>query len=197
MDSGQSIRIVNSGDRVFSFPYAGNIIEIPAGKDRFVPFDCMVAWMGHPNLRNTGYDLWRDEAYSNLCLFYGVTTVEGVDVDGLPKIEAWDMDGNRLSTVLDDPTGERIKVTAAPQTDTALMAAELARMRTALTTAGIDVDGGNEPDVSPVVLSPEAEIGNSKSPFGVDTGSNLGATGPVTDGLPPVDEPNQVKVGKR
>jgi len=169
----QSIRLKNAGTEPFEHLYAGEMVRIEPGSELFVPFDAMVAFMGHPNLRNNEYENWRDESYMNLCLFYGAVGVEGVDVKVLPKLEAWDSDGNRISTILDDPSGERIQVDAPEHSDTAIMAQQLAAMKAAMESAGIDIPDANT--AAPAAPSVPA--------------------GPITDEMPPADEPVKVKVG--
>jgi hypothetical protein len=164
----ESIRLKNVGTELFSHVYGNEVVAIEPGSEKFVPFDVMVAFMGHPNVRNNEYERWRDESYNNLCLFYGAQTIDGIDSDVLPQLEAWDSDGNRISTILDDPAGDNLQVDAAPHTDTAIMAQQIAEMKAAMETAGITV-----PDPAPVSLP----------------------AGPITDEMPPADKPVKVKVG--
>lgn len=171
----QSIRLVNAGDEPFEHIYDGEMVRIAPGSELFVPFDVMVAFMGHPNLRNTDYENWRDEAYINLCLFYGALELEsGPNPAKLPKLEAWDSEGNRISTIIDDPTGARLTVdTSQPHSDTAIMAQQLAAMAAAMKEAGIEVPAIDPAAPAPVTLP----------------------AGPITDEMPPADEPVKVKVG--
>lgn len=112
------VRVVNTGDT--DLVLRGNTVyTIPAGKDRIIPFPEAASWFGDPRLQNVGRDKMRDLAYRQVQAMWGYT--EGMQYpkdnwqphlgvwtweDFKPKAECYDMEGNRIFMVIDDPNGE-------------------------------------------------------------------------------------------
>jgi hypothetical protein len=113
------IRIKNVGDT--DLVLRGNVrYTIPAGNDRIIPFTEAASWFGDPRLRNEGRDQMRTMAWRQIQNLWGFT--EGMtylkdrwDVtqgfktwdDFKPKVEMYDMDGERVYFIIDDPDGEQ------------------------------------------------------------------------------------------
>lgn len=209
-DVEQSVRIANEGDDTLRLQYADTLITLAPGQSRFVPFDVMVAWMGHPDLRNGEYDAWRTEAYENLALFYGALTLDGVDRTLLPALAAYDEDDNRISTILDDPEGASLGVAAATRNpsghgDAEILARKVERLEAMLDSAGI-VDPArpipSDPSTPPPVDTPSTvkpktrkkPVKKAVERIEVQDSGDVPA-GPITDSLPPADDPDIVKIG--
>lgn len=192
----QSVRLVNNGDQDFVYPYDGRMVTIPAGGELFVPFNAMVAWMGHPNLRNTDYDRWREESYNNLCLFYGALTTQGANPEKLPKLAAYDTEGNRITTILDDPSGATLVVdtsNTSEHSDMAILAQQVRTLTSALSAAGIEVgaDGSITTAAGQAARATvEQELAPDPTPGDIER-----PAGPITDEMPPADVPTIIKVG--
>lgn len=101
----QFITIRNEDTEDFVAKYDGEYLTIPAGGQRTFAWDVMVCWMGDPNLFNTEVENIRDEAYKNICTFHNARGLTGNEPDLLPKLAAYDEDGNRIVTIMDDPDG--------------------------------------------------------------------------------------------
>lgn len=113
------IKIVNTGDKPIIL--AGNVrYEIAVGAERIIPFVEAASWFGDPRLQNVGRDAARDMAWRLTQNLWGYTEGMQYPVDpydasaGLmtweqfrPKFDAFDMNGEPVYFIIDDPLGER------------------------------------------------------------------------------------------
>jgi hypothetical protein len=126
------VRLKNSGDTDISLPYRdpslGNreeTITFAAGEEKVVPWDVLVLFCGDPNVVNKEYWRERDEAVETLHLMYGAMSLAGPDSSKLPKLEAYTIDGDRISTLIDDPIGAGITPKADDTSDVGRLQAQI------------------------------------------------------------------------
>lgn len=90
-------------------------IVIAPGAERIVPSEYATIAFGNPAARNEGKQKNRDAELKAARTWWGhypgIDTEEDWERDG-PKFEVYDMDGNRIWMVLDDPTGEHAAAVA-------------------------------------------------------------------------------------
>lgn len=143
MASGDVVRLVNEGDTPFTDMYGSRPYSIPVGGQLMVDYDAVCLWLGHPQAND--YDprnRVRTQEYHRLRSRYGVDAQElemqlqklPVDTDELfqrlrPSLAAYDMAGDRIVTVADDPSGDSL----SPAIDTSgdsqqLIMARMAQM---------------------------------------------------------------------
>lgn len=135
----QLVKIKNTGDTDFRQMYGPkDLVEIPAGDEIIVPYSYLVAFMGDPNVRNG--DRWREreELYDLFVLMYG-------GKDTIPKLEAYDLNDNRIITVLDDPAGSNLTPVANDTTDVGLLQRQIDELSARLSTS--EQETVSEPDV--------------------------------------------------
>lgn len=132
----------------FSYPYGNDweMVVIPPRKEKIVPWSVMTAFMGDPTLRNTDYWRERDEVYEKLIVFYGGEA---------PKIEAYTLDGARITTILDDPAGDAMAPQPGNTSDVGLLQKQIEAMQqkldalaraelTGIADAVVDVEGEDD-----------------------------------------------------
>lgn len=151
----QYVSILNVSEDDFTAKYDGEYLTIPAGRSKTVPYDIMVVWMGDPEVRNLGADRERDEAYKNICGFFHARSMTGNHPELLPHLEAYTDDGDRIITIMDDPTGNSLTVDAAEGSDVASLQKQIAAQQKALETLTARLDA--EVEVLTDVPEREAE----------------------------------------
>lgn len=85
----------------------GNVTIDPGAK-RILPLDYATIHFGHPAARNEGKDKARDVEYKNARRMWGFYPgiYDEADWEAMrPKVECYDLDGERVYMVLDDPDG--------------------------------------------------------------------------------------------
>lgn len=110
------VRVRNVGDKPFNGKFSNQLYTILPDSEAFVPWDAMALWMGNPDVRDVGRNRDRTDLYRRLRVRYGVYEHEDRLVN-LPKLEAYDIDGRRITTVLDDPEGKTVTAASASTAD--------------------------------------------------------------------------------
>lgn len=110
------VRAVNVGAHDIPISHDRQLLVVPAGGDRVVPWNAMVSLWGDPA---TSDDANQTRVQVGLHLRGHFGWFAGLDDEPTwetrrPKIEWYTLDGARIWTVLDDPTGEKA---AAANTD--------------------------------------------------------------------------------
>lgn len=114
------IKIVNTGNKTITL--AGNTrYEIAVGAERIIPFVEAASWFGDPRLQNVGRDTARDMAWRLTQNLWGYTEGMQYPVDPhdasagfmtwdefKPKFEAFDMNGEQVYFIIDDPLGTAV-----------------------------------------------------------------------------------------
>lgn len=113
----QVVRLRNPKQKVHKDQYANVKYSIPAGGEIVVPWNAATLWLGDPRILD-------DEARGHFARAEELNRVltrmgsGGLDGRGLseperaaadhPGIEVYDIDGNRIEMLLDDPEGENV-----------------------------------------------------------------------------------------
>lgn len=120
-DIGDIVRVVNKADDPFVIAWDGRNYKLEPGKDQFVPFECATLWFGDPRSTNLVQSAVNDKGIRSfipdresevrrLRVKYGNQGGDERYVQVHPFVEVYDVEGNRINTVLDDPDGETINV---------------------------------------------------------------------------------------
>lgn len=127
----QFVTIVNQDpDEPYIGKYDGEYITIPAaGGRKTVEYDVMVVWMGDPKVENTERYQERREVFNRICSLHHARGLTGNDPDLLPALEAYDEDGTRIITVMDDPDGVNLIPDAGEQTDIGKLQRQIERLQ--------------------------------------------------------------------
>lgn len=191
------VRIVNRDPEVpFIGKYDGDYIAIPAGGEKIVTEDVMRVWMGDPNLTNTGRHNDRQDAYNRICMFHHARGLTGNDPDLLPPLEAYTEDGERIITIMDDPTGELTVPDSTGDSDIAKLQRQIEKLEAQMQARMAGLVDGAEGDIT------SAEIGGRSRPEG-EIRAEIDAEdddADITTDTPdlgiPSDDPTTVPVGE-
>lgn len=116
----QLVRLRNIGEKRFSDHYANQRYVIEPQAQTIVPYEALKLWTGDPayvgDARLTEMD--------RLMIRYGKLTDEDPWDHICPKLEAEDLDGQKITTVLEDPDGFSV----TPVNTTVREAADLERV---------------------------------------------------------------------
>lgn len=127
--SGDMMRVVNVGDKDFTDSWDGNKFSIPAGSEKFIPFDAIEVWLGHPDAMDTSENnRVRLAEYTRLRVRYGAYEFDDRWEENKPHLEVYTLDGERITTVIDDPEGEGINPNTQTQLENRLLSEQLHRM---------------------------------------------------------------------
>ena len=197
----QLLRFVNVDDHPITLKHAqtGKVV-MPPGAERILPIEYATLNVGHPNARNEGKNLWRDQALAHLYTRWGYYPGLMTDADWedmRPKIELYTVDTNeRVYSVLEDPEGTLANpssLTGVEPTDGNFLQAQVASMQaqierlTALIASSQNVD----PSMTRTAPSPE-QMGISTDDIGAALTQVQGEQ--AEDTIPP--PPKGEKVGK-
>lgn len=128
--SGDMMRVVNVGDKEFKDGWDGNKFVIPPGGERFVPFDAIEVWLGHPDAMDTSENnRVRLAEYTRLRVRYGAYEFDDKWEENKPRLEVYTLEGDRVTTVVDDPEGEGITPDQQTVLENRLLSEQLARMQ--------------------------------------------------------------------
>ncbi len=144
--AGEVVRIHNKGEAPFVGGYAQNRYVIPVEGVAVVPIEAAQHWAGRWYLNDRDRHKERTTEYERLMVLYGIfddahesgITTEEKRETQIPKFEVYDLDGNQITTVLDDPTGKGSNPVDTTKMEKELIderIAELTRQVTALTAA--------------------------------------------------------------
>lgn len=131
------VRIVNKWDRPLRLPHDEHgDREVPVGGEAFLSLDYIAVAFGHPNAADVGKNQHRTKAYRNALRFWG--HYPGLEAEigewetRAPQYEVYNLDGERIWTVLEDPKGEKGGGHAAvgvADPSAAAMSAEIVELR--------------------------------------------------------------------
>lgn len=112
----QLCRIVNEGDEPFTSKWEGNTFTIKPKSEIMVTLDAANRWTGNAATVNDGKVNARREEYNRLRVLYGAYENDEKWVKNQPHLAVYDLDGNRINTVIEDPEGTRLTATPADKT---------------------------------------------------------------------------------
>lgn len=133
MPPGDVVRVKNVSKRTFVGGYAQQRYEVKAGKQAVVPREAAQHWTGRWDLLD-GRKKDRAAEYERLMVLYGIFSDSSGSEDekrekNIPQLEVWDLEDNRIDTVLDDPTGEKIHPVASTAHEKGLVDEQIATLR--------------------------------------------------------------------
>lgn len=128
VDNGDIVRAVNTGDLPFTIGWDSRQYKLEPGKDTFIPFEAACLWFGDPRSSNSIQSIKnqhgmvsfvpdRDSEVRRLRVKYGNIGGDERFVDPGPSVDLYDLEGNQITTVLDDPEGDDVTVATPTITD--------------------------------------------------------------------------------
>lgn len=99
---GDFVTLLNEGDEPFTYRCLGQLHTLEPGRRRIVPWAHLDHLLGNPFLTNATNERARAKEYERIRTLYGHTTPR----EEWPKLAAFDSDGDRITTIVDDPEGE-------------------------------------------------------------------------------------------
>lgn len=121
-----TVRLRNLGTTLWTDKWNNQQYRCAPGGEALVPFAGVCLWFGHPaaiDIPGDPKQKYRTEEFQRLCVKYGVYDKHqefvpgqvfqddrGNDKNPIPQVEVYDLEGEKLITVLEDPEGH----TAAP-----------------------------------------------------------------------------------
>jgi hypothetical protein len=128
------VRVVNRGDAPYTIMYDSKPYKLMPGEDSFIPFSAACVWFGDP--RSTGqigavqnergirsYIPDRDTEVRRLRAKYDNQFGDESTIIRHPVVEVYAVTGERITTVLDDPSGESVNVATQTVTEQGNMVA--------------------------------------------------------------------------
>lgn len=150
--AGSVVRIINNSDRDFDGMYASQTYPIPSGREAIVPFEALCLWLGHPDAVDLGPGrMYRNDEFDRLRVRYGAfderdrdeNVITPADVkweQNKPLVEAWDLDGNRIITVVDDPLGKEKTPATSSIAQQDLIASQMESMKNQMAAMQAQLD---------------------------------------------------------
>ena len=117
------VRLLNVGDTTFTNKYGGTKYRIEPGKELYVDVAAAILWMGDPDVRNIdARNRNRADELTRLCVKYGCIGSPLQLRELGPQLEWYLQDGTRVTTIAEDPFGEKtlgtqLTESGAPSTD--------------------------------------------------------------------------------
>jgi hypothetical protein len=132
--AGEVVRLKNKGKTQFVGKYAQTRYAVEPGGELIVPREAMWHWFGRPFLVDTGKHKDRTTEWKRLQTLYGLFDDEAGSYDekfkqNVPQVEVYDLDGERIITVIDDPTGANISPADQTRQEKELLDEQIAKMR--------------------------------------------------------------------
>ena len=165
------VRMVNEGTSDFRQRYLTNIYTIPAKAEMIVPWEVMVAFCGNPYVVNTAKNPEREDVWRRLRVRYGL--YDNVDDWAAlrPQIACYSVTtGERLATVMDDPTGVGLLPTNRTIADDTAMQQQIAALTAQLQALNAQVMQQSGAQIVPTPIAPpEARLAADGLPVDDET----------------------------
>lgn len=130
LDIGDYVQVKNNDDKPLILTYDSRRHVIEPGATRPIPFECGNLYFGDPrsstniaskrdNVGRVQFIPDRATEVRRLRTLYDNQMGDDTIIDNHPDVEVYDYDGNRVTTVLDDPSGETVtaSVTSISEND--------------------------------------------------------------------------------
>lgn len=128
----ETLRVVNVGDRVFEGWFNRHLYRIDPGAAVFVPRGFVNIYLGDWELDDQmGRVYKRREDWERLQLRYSYTDPKQWEAS-VPRMEVFDLDGNKLTTILEDPEGVSVNVHETTIAEHETLQGEVTRLRNQL-----------------------------------------------------------------
>lgn len=152
--TSEVVRITNPTDRHFDWKFDGTSYPIRPHSEQIVPWGCMCLYLGNPNSRDIDSKRrYRTKELARLRVRYGAYENSKTWEANKPNLEAYTIDGDPITTVVDDPNAEPFDPTESNLTEVDLLRRrqqaleeELAALRGQMNLA---VAEENAPETSP------------------------------------------------
>jgi hypothetical protein len=125
------VKITNTGAVPFVGKWSGQRFEIRPGETKLVPEDAAWHWTGRHWLVGNR----RREELDRLKLLYGAhyslddLTAEELWERNKPSLEVWTLDGDKVTTVIDDPEGRTVTPSSESEAERDLLRSEIDALR--------------------------------------------------------------------
>lgn len=141
-----TVRIRNLGTENWSDKWNNQTYRCASGGEALVPFAGVCLWFGHPaavDIPGDPRQRYRTEEFQRLCVKYGVydhheefiAGQQALDDRGrqvrktIPLIEVFDLEGDKLTTVLEDPEGKTLAPFSMEEQANLDLRAQMAQMQ--------------------------------------------------------------------
>jgi hypothetical protein len=121
---GEYVTIANEGDTEFSYRCTGQRYTLTPGQRRIVPWIHLQKLLGDPFLTNATRERERAREYARIHAMHGRDS----NPAEWPKLVAYDSDGDRITTIVDDPDGAHALVARTDDLDAGALRAQLDQM---------------------------------------------------------------------
>lgn len=197
----QILRLKNVGTERFSDMYDNQKYVIEPGGESLAPYEAICLWLGDPEFRDLDARRRnRTDEYERLCTRLGVYHDQHLFESARPKLEAWTLDGQRITTVSEDPTGSGMTINVSSDSTTeAILRDQLDSMKQQMDaiTVALESAPNSQKLVLDAVSPQDASVAvDPKAPLDSLIISVNDSEAPFEDG-PPTDSPSKVKVGTR
>lgn len=145
-----TVRIRNVGTLPWSDKWNNQLYRCQPNGEALVPFAGVCLWFGHPSaidVPNDPKQRYRTEEFQRLCVKYGVydrheefvpgqvfVDDRGKDKNPIPQIEVYDLEGERLTTVLEDPDGTSMAPFSQAEQETLDLRVQIAQLQRQMQT---------------------------------------------------------------
>ena len=159
------VRLLNVGDTTFTNKYGGTKYRIEPGKELYVDVAAAILWMGDPDVRNIdARNRNRADELTRLCVKYGCIGSPLQLRELGPQLEWYLQDGTRVTTIAEDPFGEKtlgtqLTESGAPSTDAdsgSTAQKQISKLVDLLREQGIDISTDDLHE--PVEITDDGEI---------------------------------------
>lgn len=144
LQANDVVRIRNLMDREWSAMYNSQTYRMGPGGETIAPYIAVCNWFGHPEAVDMGpRERYRTDEYARLRVFYGVYDDEDKWDELTPKVEVYDLDGNRITTVIDDPSGSALTPAQSTVAERDLLVRQMAQMQKQMAAMQTQLDVQN------------------------------------------------------
>lgn len=184
-DIGDIVRVVNKGDAPFTIGWDSRQYKLEPGADSFVPFEAACLWFGDPRSTNSiqsatnqhglvSFIPDRDSEVRRLRVKYGNIGGDERFIDPAPDVEVYDLSGEVIVTVLNDPEGENVTLAAPTVVDQSNLMATIQRQQAQidLLLAQFGLQKKDEEEEGGEETSDDEEVELDDDGLPVDTSTN-------------------------
>lgn len=204
MQPGSVVRIRNTSDRTWKDGYNGLTYQALPGGEAIAPFEAACLWFGHPDAIDLGPGkTYRTDEYLRMRTRYGVLDVLVEDPNSghnvhtmepccpftqedqwkhnIPPVEVFDIDGNRIIMVIDDPEGSAVTPSSTSVAQQEILQTQLAAMQNQMAQLQAQLDAQTRGEAAEANSGP---IPDDQAPAMIP---GPGSTGPIRSDIPDPD----------
>lgn len=144
LQANDVVRIRNLMDKEWTGMYNSQTYRMSPGGECIAPYIAVCNWFGHPEAVDIGpRERYRTDEYARLRVFYGVYDDEDKWDELTPKVEVYDLDGNRIITVIDDPSGSALTPAQSTVAERDLLVRQMTQMQKQMAMMQAQLDTQN------------------------------------------------------